>query len=31
MQINLTGHHVEVTSSLRDYVDTKVCQIRTTF
>lgn len=23
MQINLSGHHVEVTSSLREYVDTK--------
>jgi putative sigma-54 modulation protein len=23
MQINLTGHHVDVTSSLREYVDTK--------
>ncbi len=23
MQINLTGHHVEITSSLRDYVNTK--------
>jgi len=23
MQINLTGHHVEVTTSLRDYVNTK--------
>ncbi|XOV80639.1 MAG: ribosome hibernation promoting factor [Aestuariibacter sp.] len=23
MQINLTGHHVEITDSLRDYVDTK--------
>ena len=23
MQINLTGHHVDITSALRDYVDTK--------
>ncbi|KMV30142.1 ribosome hibernation promoting factor [Photobacterium swingsii] len=23
MQINLTGHHVEVTDSMRDYVNTK--------
>jgi putative sigma-54 modulation protein len=23
MQINLTGHHVEITESLRNYVDTK--------
>ncbi len=23
MQINLTGHHVEITDSLRTYVDTK--------
>ncbi|MCI2284967.1 ribosome hibernation promoting factor [Colwellia sp. MSW7] len=23
MQINLTGHHVDLTSSLRDYVNTK--------
>lgn len=23
MQINLTGHHVEITESLRKYVDTK--------
>jgi putative sigma-54 modulation protein len=24
MQINLTGHHVEITSSLRDYVTQKI-------
>lgn len=24
MQMNLTGHHVDITPSLRDYVDTKV-------
>ena len=23
MQINLTGHHVDITDSLREYVDTK--------
>ena len=23
MQINLTGHHVDITDSLRDYVDSK--------
>lgn len=23
MQINITGHHVEVTEALKDYVDTK--------
>lgn len=23
MQINLTGHHIEITDALRDYVDTK--------
>jgi len=23
MQINLTGHHVDITDALRDYVDTK--------
>lgn len=23
MQINLTGHHVEITDSLRNYIDTK--------
>ncbi|MCY7294826.1 ribosome hibernation promoting factor [Alteromonas sp. a30] len=23
MQINLTGHHIEITDSLRSYVDTK--------
>jgi putative sigma-54 modulation protein len=27
MQINLTGHHVEVTSSLRDYVETKFAKL----
>ncbi|RUO66098.1 putative sigma-54 modulation protein [Pseudidiomarina planktonica] len=23
MQINLTGHHIDITDALRDYVDTK--------
>jgi len=27
MQINLTGHHVEITTSLRDYVDTKFAKL----
>ena len=27
MQINLSGHHVEVTSSLREYVDTKFSKL----
>ena len=27
MQINLTGHHVEVTSSLRDYVESKFSKL----
>ena len=27
MQINLTGHHVEITSSLRDYVNTKFAKL----
>jgi len=27
MQINLTGHHVEITSSLREYVDTKFAKL----
>lgn len=31
MQINLTGHHVEVTSSLRDYVDTKLAKLERHF
>lgn len=31
MQINLTGHHVEVTSSLRDYVDTKFAKLERHF
>ncbi len=31
MQINLTGHHVEVTSSLREYVDTKFAKLERHF
>ena len=27
MQINLSGHHVEVTRSLREYVDTKFSKL----
>ncbi|MBL4940128.1 MAG: ribosome hibernation promoting factor [Colwellia sp.] len=31
MQINLTGHHVEVTSSLRKYVNTKLAKLERHF
>jgi len=31
MQINLTGHHVDVTSSLREYVDTKFSKLERHF
>ncbi len=31
MQINLTGHHVEVTSSLREYVNTKFAKLERHF
>ncbi|MDP7593570.1 MAG: ribosome hibernation promoting factor [Litorilituus sp.] len=31
MQINLTGHHVEITTSLRDYVDTKFAKLERHF
>lgn len=31
MQINLTGHHVEITESLRDYVDTKFAKLERHF
>ena len=31
MQINLTGHHVEITSSLRDYVNTKLTKLERHF
>ncbi|MDP5030657.1 MAG: ribosome hibernation promoting factor [Paraglaciecola sp.] len=27
MQINLTGHHLEITDSLRDYVDSKFTKL----
>ena len=31
MQINLTGHHVEITSSLKEYVNTKVNKLERHF
>lgn len=31
MQINLTGHHVEITDSLRDYVETKFTKLERHF
>ncbi len=31
MQINLSGHHVEVTSSLREYVNTKFSKLERHF
>ena len=31
MQINLTGHHVDITDSLRDYVDTKFAKLERHF
>ena len=31
MQINLTGHHVEITDSLRHYVDTKFSKLERHF
>lgn len=31
MQINLTGHHVEITDSLRDYVNTKFAKLERHF
>lgn len=31
MQINLTGHHVEITHSLRDYVDSKFAKLERHF
>lgn len=31
MQINITGHHVELTSSLRDYVNTKFAKLERHF
>lgn len=31
MQINLTGHHVEITDALREYVDTKFSKLKRHF
>lgn len=31
MQINLSGHHVEITDSLRDYVNTKFAKLERHF
>ncbi|ATG75251.1 ribosomal subunit interface protein [Zobellella denitrificans] len=31
MQINLTGHHVEITDSLRDYVNSKFSKLERHF
>ncbi len=31
MQINLTGHHVDITTSLRDYVDNKFTKLERHF
>jgi len=31
MQINLSGHHIEVTSALRDYVNSKLSKIEKHF
>lgn len=31
MNINLSGHHVEITTSLRDYVDTKFSKLERHF
>lgn len=31
MQINLTGHHVDITGALRDYVDTKFAKLERHF
>lgn len=31
MQINLSGHHVEITDSLRDYVDNKFSKLERHF
>ncbi|ABG39098.1 MULTISPECIES: ribosome hibernation promoting factor [Paraglaciecola] len=31
MQINITGHHVDVTDSLKDYVDTKFTKLERHF
>ncbi|MBD3585868.1 MULTISPECIES: ribosome hibernation promoting factor [Salinimonas] len=31
MQINLTGHHIDITDSLRNYVDTKFSKLERHF
>lgn len=31
MQINLTGHHIDITDALRDYVDTKFAKLERHF
>lgn len=31
MQINITGHHIEITDSLRNYVDTKFTKLERHF
>lgn len=31
MQINLTGHHIEITSSLHDYINTKFAKLERHF
>ncbi|MCF1428435.1 MAG: ribosome hibernation promoting factor [Shewanella sp.] len=31
MQINLTGHHIEITSSLREYVESKFTKLERHF
>lgn len=31
MQINITGHHVDITNSLREYVDTKFAKLERHF
>lgn len=31
MQINLTGHHIDITDSLRDYVETKMTKLERHF
>lgn len=31
MQINLTGHHIELTSSMRDYVNSKFAKLERHF
>ncbi|MFI4937997.1 MAG: ribosome hibernation-promoting factor, HPF/YfiA family [Candidatus Berkiellales bacterium] len=31
MQINITGHHIELTPALRDYVNTKIQKIQRIF